>query len=129
MFQKRCLNFVFAVKERLQSAPRFEVDFVLNFAMCSSDFPCFRPTSHFLNKNFQEITFLSFVLFLSSAKTSANFYFQVQFLGTLSSLFSNLHVNDVQVFMGTDSASFKSSFSFWIQRTFRSFHFEIALVF
>ena len=73
MFQKRCLNFVFAVKERLQSAPRFEVDFVLNFAMCSSDFPGFRPTSHFLNKNFQEITFLSFVLFLSSAKTSANF--------------------------------------------------------
>ena len=46
---------------------------MLNFVMFSSDFPCFRPTSHFLNKNFQEITFLSFVLFLSSAKTPANF--------------------------------------------------------
>ena len=40
VFQKRCLSFVFAVEERLQNAARFEVDFLLNFAMCSSDFPC-----------------------------------------------------------------------------------------
>ena len=27
-------------KEKLQNVPRFEMDFVLNFAMCSADFTC-----------------------------------------------------------------------------------------
>ena len=32
--------FLFAAKEKLQNVPRFEMDFVLNFAMCSADFTC-----------------------------------------------------------------------------------------
>ena len=33
------LIFLFGAKEKLQNVPRFEMDFVLNFAMCSADFP------------------------------------------------------------------------------------------
>ena len=32
--------FLFGAKEKLQNVPRFELDFVLNFAMCSADFTC-----------------------------------------------------------------------------------------
>ena len=32
--------FLFGDKEKLQDVPRFEMDFVLNFAMCSADFTC-----------------------------------------------------------------------------------------
>ena len=32
--------FLFGDKEKLQNVPRFEMDFVLNFAMCSADFTC-----------------------------------------------------------------------------------------
>ena len=32
------LIFLFGAKEKLQNVPRFEMDFVLNFAMCSADF-------------------------------------------------------------------------------------------
>ena len=31
------LIFLFGAKEKLQNVPRFEMDFVLNFAMCSAD--------------------------------------------------------------------------------------------
>ena len=34
------LIFLFGAKEKLQNVPRFEMDFVLNFAMCSADFTC-----------------------------------------------------------------------------------------
>ena len=32
--------FFFGATEKLQNAPRFEMDFVLNFAMCLADFTC-----------------------------------------------------------------------------------------
>ena len=32
--------FFFGAKEKLQNAPRFEMDLVLSFAMCSTDFTC-----------------------------------------------------------------------------------------
>ena len=32
--------FLFGAKEKLQNAPRFEKDFVLNFTMCSAYFTC-----------------------------------------------------------------------------------------
>ena len=32
--------FLFGAKEKLQNVPQFEMDFVLNFAMCSADFTC-----------------------------------------------------------------------------------------
>ena len=32
--------FLFGAKEKFQNVPRFEMDFVLNFAMCSADFNC-----------------------------------------------------------------------------------------
>ena len=34
-------NFVADAKEKKQNTTRFEMDFVLDFAMCSSDFTCF----------------------------------------------------------------------------------------
>ena len=40
MIHRRFIHFDIGVKENLQNAPRFEVDFVLNFAMCSADFSC-----------------------------------------------------------------------------------------
>ena len=43
MFHKRSINFVIGAKEKqLQNAPRFEMDFLLNFAMCSFDFIAFK---------------------------------------------------------------------------------------
>ena len=36
----RFIHFFFGAKEKLQNAPRFWMDFVLNFAMCSADFTC-----------------------------------------------------------------------------------------
>ena len=30
--------FLFGAKEKLQNVPRFQMDFLLNFAMCSADF-------------------------------------------------------------------------------------------
>ena len=41
MFHKRFMNFVIDTKEKKQNTTRFEMDFVLDFAMCSSDFTCF----------------------------------------------------------------------------------------
>ena len=32
--------FLFGAKGKLQNVPRFEMDFVLNFDMCSADFTC-----------------------------------------------------------------------------------------
>ena len=32
--------FLFGAKEKLQNVPWFEMDFVLNFAMCLADFTC-----------------------------------------------------------------------------------------
>ena len=32
--------FLFGAKQKLQNVPRFEMDFVVNFAMCSADFTC-----------------------------------------------------------------------------------------
>ena len=32
--------FLFGAKEKLQSVPQFEMDFVFNFAICSADFTC-----------------------------------------------------------------------------------------
>ena len=32
--------FLFGAREKLQNVPRFEMDFVLNFAMCPVDFTC-----------------------------------------------------------------------------------------
>ena len=32
--------FFFGAKEKVQNAPRFEMNFLLNFAMCSADFTC-----------------------------------------------------------------------------------------
>ena len=32
--------FFFGATEKLQNAPPFEMDFVLNFAMCLADFTC-----------------------------------------------------------------------------------------
>ena len=34
------VNFLFGANEKLQNVPQFEMDFVLNFAMCSADFTC-----------------------------------------------------------------------------------------
>ena len=34
------LIFFFGAKEKLQNVPRFEMDFALNFAVCSADFTC-----------------------------------------------------------------------------------------
>ena len=43
MFHKRSINFVIYEKEKeLQNASRFEMDFLLNFAMCSFDFIAFK---------------------------------------------------------------------------------------
>ena len=32
--------FFFGAREKVQNAPRFEMNFLLNFAMCSADFTC-----------------------------------------------------------------------------------------
>ena len=40
MFHRRFMHFFFGAEEKLQNAPRFEMDFVLNLAMCSADFTC-----------------------------------------------------------------------------------------
>ena len=37
--------FLFGAKEKLQNKPRFEMDFVLNFSMCSADFTCFNGST------------------------------------------------------------------------------------
>ena len=143
-------NFVISAKETLQNAPRWICR--LNFAMCSSDFPCFQI-------NFQEITSLSIVLSLlihnvcskHDCETTAsllrrrwrilqNFNFRLHFLGSLSNLFSNCHVNDVRNSGGFESSFYPqkpifglkkyiSSISIQLHRTFLSFHFEIALMF
>ena len=43
MFHKRSINFVIGAKEKqLQNAPRFEMDFLLNFAMGSFNFIAFK---------------------------------------------------------------------------------------
>ena len=43
MIHKRSINFVIHEKEKeLQNASRFEMDFLLNFAMCSFDFIAFK---------------------------------------------------------------------------------------
>ena len=43
MFHKRSINFVIHEKEKeLQNASRFEMDFLLNFAMCLFDFIAFK---------------------------------------------------------------------------------------
>ena len=42
MFHKRFITSVIGAEERLQNAPRFEMDFLLSFAICSSDFTCFK---------------------------------------------------------------------------------------
>ena len=34
-------NLCMYIKEKLQNVPRFKMDFVSNFVMCSSDFTCF----------------------------------------------------------------------------------------
>ena len=71
-------TFFFGAKEKLQNAPRFEMDFVLNFAMCSADFACVNGstiqivlcellkglTFWILSKNFQETASPSIVLSL-----------------------------------------------------------------
>ena len=69
--------FFFGAKRKLQNALRFEVDFVLNFAMCSADFTRVNGstiqivslanylkglTFWILNTNFQETASLSIVL-------------------------------------------------------------------
>ena len=69
--------FSFGSKRKLQNAPRFEMDFVLNFAMCSADFTRVNGstiqvvslanylkglTFWILNTNFQETASLSIVL-------------------------------------------------------------------
>ena len=41
MFHKRFVNFVIDAKEKLQNAPRFELDFESNFAICLSNFTGF----------------------------------------------------------------------------------------
>ena len=41
MFYKRFINFVIGAKEKFQTVSGFAIDFVLNFAMCLSDFSCF----------------------------------------------------------------------------------------
>ena len=38
MFHRRFINFFSGAKEKLQNVLRFEMDFVLNFAMCSANF-------------------------------------------------------------------------------------------
>ena len=77
--------FLFGDKEKLQNVPRFEMDFVLNFAMCSADFTCvngstiqilfcelfFGLTFWNLNKNFQETASLPIVLNLFIHKISS----------------------------------------------------------
>ena len=41
MFHRRFINFSLRrFSERLKNVPRFEMDFVLNFPMCSADFTC-----------------------------------------------------------------------------------------
>ena len=37
---RRFMHFFFGAKEKLQNAPRFEMDFVLNFDLCSAEFTC-----------------------------------------------------------------------------------------
>ena len=72
MFHRRFINFSLRrLREKLQNVPRFEMDFVLNFAMCSADFTCFNGLPFWiLNKNFQETAFLSIVLSLFMYKIS-----------------------------------------------------------
>ena len=41
IFHKCFIHFVIGTKENLQKAPRFEMDFVLNFVLCASDFTRF----------------------------------------------------------------------------------------
>ena len=43
MIHKRSINFIIHEEEKeLQNASRFEMDFLLNFAMCSFDFIAFK---------------------------------------------------------------------------------------
>ena len=77
--------FLFGDKEKLQNVPRFGMDFVLNFAMCSAEFTCvngstirivfcelfFGLTFWNLNKNFQETASLPIVLNLFIHKISS----------------------------------------------------------
>ena len=43
MFHKRSINFVIGAKEKqIQNAPRLEMDFLLDFAMCSFNFIAFK---------------------------------------------------------------------------------------
>ena len=66
-------NLCMYIKEKLQNVPRFKMDFVSNFVMCSSDFTCFQIlTSQFWNKKFQEITSLSVVLVCSFITLAQN---------------------------------------------------------
>ena len=37
---RRFMHFFFGAKEKLQNAPRFEMDFLLNFDLCSAEFTC-----------------------------------------------------------------------------------------
>ena len=85
MLHRRFVNFLFGAKEKLQNVPRFEMDFVLNFSMCTADFTCVNGstieivfselfkglTFWILNKNFQETASLSIVLSLVIHKISS----------------------------------------------------------
>ena len=42
MFYKRFINFVIGAKEKFQAVSGFAIDFVLNLAMCLSDFFAFK---------------------------------------------------------------------------------------
>ena len=48
MFHRFFIHFLVGVKEKItkSNAPRFEMDFVLNYAMCSDDFTCVRERIH-----------------------------------------------------------------------------------
>ena len=81
MFHRRFINFSLRrLREKLQNVPRFEMDFVLNFAMCSADFTCVNDpdpncfkglTFWTLNKTFQETAYLSIILSLFIHKISS----------------------------------------------------------
>ena len=39
-FHRRFAHFDICVQQKLQNVPRIEINFMLNFAMCSVDFTC-----------------------------------------------------------------------------------------
>ena len=149
----------------IHNAPRFEMDFLLSFAMCSFNFIAFKdsPLSFWITISWKNFCLLfwacSFITlaqntiarlqhhFCKDVANCKGFLLSFSVFGhfsirSLSSLFSNCHVNDVHVFISRNSAGWKSTFYlendfgrkkvdfFRIQfhRTFRLFHFVIALM-